>query len=275
MAGDDGDDGIRRRNFLQAAGLAGLGGIAAGGLPVGAGEEGKGGSRVPPEGLLTQEEMAYLKRWDSPTIANALERAKFRPNTEGFMGPAVRCIFPELPVMMGYAVTATIKASEPSKSGGYVDRLEYYDYIQSFPAPRVMVIHDEDAPHPVGSYWGEVNGSVHRALGCVGVVTDGGVRDLGPVRALKFHYFAAEVLVSHAYVHLREFGKPVKVGGLTVQPGALLYGDEHGVIEIPHAIAKKVGGLCSDVYKSERPLIDLCHSAEFSLEKLKEFFRKR
>ncbi|MGH2626527.1 MAG: RraA family protein [Anaerolineales bacterium] len=260
---------MERRDFLRGAGVLGLAGVAGG---LGAAE---GPGKPPPGGLLTPEEAAYLKRWDSPTVANALERAKVRAATEGFMGPSVRCIFPEMGVMIGYAVTATIKASEPSKEGGYVNRLEYFDYLQSIPAPRVMVIHDEDAPKPIGSYWGEVNGSIHRALGCAGVVTDGGVRDLGPVRALKFHYFAAEVLVSHAHVHLREFGKPVKVGGLEVKPGDLLYGDEHGVIEIPHALAKRIGQLCYDVYQSERPLIDLCQSADFTVEKLKEFFRKR
>jgi len=274
MASPERDQGMRRRKFLQGAGLVGLAGIA-GKLPEGAGEESPLAPRVPPEGLLTPEEIGYLKRWDSPTIANALERAKVRPATAGFMGPGIRSIFPELGVMIGYAATATIKASQPSKEGGYVDRFEYYEYIRSTPAPRVMVIHDEDAPHHVGSFWGEVNGNVHRALGCEGVVTDGGVRDLGPVRLLRFHYFAAEVLVSHAYVHLQDFGKPVKVGGLTVEPGALLYADEHGVIEIPHSLAKKVGALCYEVYQSERPLIDLCQSRDFTLEKLKEFWKKR
>jgi regulator of RNase E activity RraA len=177
--------------------------------------------------------------------------------------------------MLGYAVTATIKASERAREGQYVDRFEYYEYIQSIPAPRVMVIQDLDAPNPVGSFWGEVHGSLHRALGAIGVVTDGGVRDLGPVRALRFHYFAAEVLVSHAYVHLVDFGKPVKISGVEVQPGALLFGDEHGVIDIPHALAKKVGDLCYEVYKDERPAIDFYHSRDFSIEKLREFFQRR
>src|SRR6266540_461582 len=275
MGGAENPEEIARRNFLQGAAGIGIAGFAAAGLPAAAmGAEGAKGSPVPPEGLLTPEETAYLKRWDSPTISNAIERTKVRPATEGFMNPSVRCIFPDFPVMIGYAVTATIKASEQRK-GGYVDRLEYYDYLQSIPVPRVMVIHDEDAPHPIGSYWGEVNGNIHRALGCVGVVTDGGVRDLGPVRALKFHYFAAEVLVSHAYVHLTDFGKPVTVGGVSVKPGDLLYGDEHGVIQIPHALAKKVGSLCYEVYQSERPLIDLCQSADFTLEKLKKFLEKK
>ncbi len=267
-------EGLERRHFLQGAALMGVAGIA-GGFQTLAGAERPPAPKIPDEGRLTPEESAYLKRWDTPTFANAIERAKVRPHTDGFMNPSVRCIFPEFPMMVGYAVTATIKASEPAASGAYVDRFEYYEYIQSIPAPRIMVIHDLDAPKPIGSFWGEVHGSLHRALGCVGVVTDGGVRDLGPVRALRFHYFAAEVLVSHAHVHLVDFGKPVSVGGLTVNPGALLCGDEHGVIEVPHALAKRLGPLCHEVYKAERPVIDFYHSPDFSVEKLKEFLKKK
>jgi 4-hydroxy-4-methyl-2-oxoglutarate aldolase len=274
MAQKDESDNIARRNFLQGAGLMGLAGIA-GGLPAPLAAEKPQPPKVPEGERLTPAEIAYLKRWDSPTVANALERAKIRPATEGFMGPSVKCLFPDFGVMVGYAVTATIKASEPAKGGAYVDRFDYYEYIQSIPEPRVMVIHDEDAPHPIGSFWGEVHGNVHRALGCVGVVTDGGVRDLAPVRGLRFHYFASEVLVSHAYVHLLDYGKPVKVGGLEVQPGDLVYGDEHGVIQIPHPYAKKTGQLCYDVFMSERPLIDLCQSADFTIEKLRQFFKSR
>ena len=98
---------------------------------------------------------------------------------------------------------------------------------------------------------------------------------MGPVRGLKFHYFAAAVLVSHVYVHLVDFGKPVTVGGHRVKSGDILYGDEHGVIDIPHALAKKTPDLCYQVYKAERPAIDLYKSPDFSIEKLREFRRRK
>lgn len=271
--------GGNRRQFLQGLGALGLGGAALGGVAGGflAAAEGDAPPKVdvPPEGLLEAEAAAYLRRWDSPTIANAIERTGSRPATAGFMGPKIRPQFPDFGPMLGYAVTATIQASEPSRSGAYVDRFEYYEFIQSIPGPRIMVIHDLDAPNPVGSFWGEVHGNLHRALGCIGVITDGGVRDLGPVRLLKFHYFAAEVLVSHAHVHLVDFGKPVTVGGLEVRPGDLLFGDEHGVIQIPHSLARKLGDLCYEVYQSERPVIDFYQSPGFTIEKLREFGRKK
>lgn len=273
------NDDLGRRDFLRRAGVAGAFGAAGGilgGFPTAANAGPPDEAKVPPEARLTPEEMDYLKRWDAPTIANAVERTRLRPRGEGFMSPGIRPVFPELGPMVGYAVTATIKASEGRKEGeAYVGGFEYYEYIQSIPAPRIMVIHDEDAPNPVGSFWGEVHGNLHQALGCIGVVTDGGVRDLAPVRALRFHYFAAAVLVSHVHVHLVDFGKPVTVGGHTVKPGDILFGDEHGVIDIPHPLAKKTGPLCYEAYKAERPVIDFYKSPEFSIQALREFRRSR
>ena len=93
----------------------------------------------------------------------------------------------------------------------------------------MVVVEDLDDPPGLGSFWGEVNGNLHRALGCVGVVTNGGVRDLEEVQALRFHFFAQHISVSHAYVHIVEAGTPVRVGGSSVRPGDLLHGDRHGL----------------------------------------------
>ena len=101
------------------------------------------------------------------------------------------------------------------------------------PAPRVVVVEDLDEPSGVGSLWGEVNANMHKAMGCVGVVTNGSVRDLDEVEPLGFHFFAQHVRVSHSYVHIVEVGTPVRIGGLTVRPGDLLHGDKHGVTNIP------------------------------------------
>ena len=231
--------------------------------------------------MLTEEELNYLRRYDTPTIANGLEWGELpkihgRSRLEGVMSPKIRCILPELGIVNGYAATATISASKPQGKGeSYTSTTDYWKYIDSIPKPTFMVIHDLDAPNPVGSWWGEVNANVHRALGCVGVITDGGVRDLSVVRPLEFHFFAAEVLVSHAYVHVVDFGKPVTVGGVTVESGDLLQGDEHGVIQVPESVAKLIGQACYDVFKSERALVEFCQTPGVTLEKLIEFVSKR
>jgi len=115
-----------------------------------------------------------------------------------------------------------------------------------------------------------VQSNIHKALGAVGVATDGTVRDLDEVRALGFQFFAKEISVSHAYVHLVEVGIPVKVGGLTVRTGDLLHGDKHGVTSIPFEIADRIPDMVKTIAEYERKTIDLCQSPGFTLEKLKE-----
>ena len=269
---------LNRRSFLRNTALAGGAGVLA---SLGAPEQAVGQGAAKLEPLLTQGELEYLRRFDTPTIANALERPALkkthgRSRLEGVMTPRIRSVFPDLGIVNGYAATATIRASKPrGQDDSYVRRTDYWKYIDSIPKPTLMVIHDLDAPNPVGSFWGEVNANVHRALGCVGVITDGGVRDLSVVRPLGFHFFSAEVLVSHAYVHLVDFGKPVSVGRVTVKSGDLLQGDEHGVIQVPASVAKQTGEACYDVFKSERALIEFCQTPGVTLEKMLEFVTRR
>jgi regulator of RNase E activity RraA len=132
-----------------------------------------------------------------------------------------------------------------------------------------VVLHDIDDPI-VGSFWGEVNANIHKALGCVGTVTDGSVRDLDEVQETGFHFFSGCISVSHAYVHMIEFGTAVKVGGLTVKPGDLIMGDKHGVISIPREIAGDIPRAAQMIEDWERRVIDFCKSDNFSLEGLRE-----
>jgi 4-hydroxy-4-methyl-2-oxoglutarate aldolase len=223
-----------------------------------------------PHQPLTPEELEALRRFSTPSISNAIERFDVRPRDQGFTGPEIRCMFPEMEPIVGYAATAVIAAEQPAASGRGPVTAEYWEFIQSLPAPRIAVIQDIDQPAAIGSFWGEVNGNIHRALGCVGAITNGGVRDLEEVRALGFQFLASAAIVSHAYVHLVEFGGRVKVGGLWVSPGDLIHADRHGAIVIPHEIAREVPAAAAEVERGERTVIDYCQSPGFSLDGLKE-----
>jgi len=218
---------------------------------------------------LSTQELDALRKITTPTVSNAIETFDVRPRNEGFMDSSVRCILPELGTMVGYACTATIRAREQEPSSPPWDM---WEAVRQVPEPRVVVIQDLDAPQPVGSFWGEVNGNTFKALGCVGTVTNGGVRDLDEVRELGFHFFASCVLVSHAYVHLVDIGVPVQVGGITVSPGDLIHGDQHGVLVIPPEIARDIPKAAAEVERRERRIIGLCQSPDFSPEKLRELY---
>src|SRR2546422_8340573 len=173
------------------------------------------------EHSLLPQEVESLKRYSTPTLSNAIELFNLRPRNTGFMSPDIRCIFPDFGVMVGYASTATIMAEQPENGGRRTSRYDYWKGVLRVAAPRIAVIQDLDQPTAIGSFWGEVNGNIHRALGCVGAVTNGGVRDLEEVRALGFQFLASAAIVSHAYLHMIDYGIPVKVGGLWGQPGGL------------------------------------------------------
>ncbi len=137
---------------------------------------------------LSNEELAALRQLNSPTISNAIEMFDVQPRNVGFMDSRIKCLFPDLGVMIGYATTVTIAAELPATRA--VSREEYWEHIESVPTPRVAVVKDLDQPQAIGSFWGEVNSSVHRALGCIGTITEGGVRDLAEMHSLGFHTFA-------------------------------------------------------------------------------------
>jgi regulator of RNase E activity RraA len=138
--------------------------------------------------------------------------------------------------MVGYATTARAMASAPRDAAHPgVEDAAYWRYVASLPGPKVAVVQDLDST-PVGSIWGEVNASRHRALGCVGMLTHGAVRDIDEVTRLGFFAYAHCLVVSHAFAHWVDYGLPVVVAGLTIRSGDLLHGDKHGVLLIPPEI---------------------------------------
>ncbi len=225
---------------------------------------------------LSSEQLEALRRLDACTLANAIETFHERLRNEGFVDHSVRCLFPRLQPMLGYAATVTIRGSAPpTTDGAYPDRTDWWDYILSLPGPRVVVVHDGATRPGLGSLVGAVHMNVLRALHCVGVVTNGSVRDIPAAESAGFHFFAGSVSVSHAYVHIVEMGKPVDIGGLTIKSGDLLHGDLHGIQSIPLDIAADIPSVAARITAHEQALIALCRSPEFSLDKLRAAVNER
>lgn len=219
---------------------------------------------------LSAEELEALRRLDTCAVANAIETFEVRLRNEGYADASVRCMFPNLTPLVGYAATVKIRASNPPPDGqDYLDRTDWWNYILATPAPRIVVVQDLDSKPGRGTFLGEVHVNILRALGCVGAVTNGAVRDLPAVESTGFHFFAGGVSVSHAYVHIVEIGTPVEVGRLTINPGDLLHADRHGVLSVPQKIAAGIPAAAAKLFAKERRLIALCRSNIFSLEKLR------
>jgi regulator of RNase E activity RraA len=224
---------------------------------------------------MTQEVFQAIQRLDSCTLSNAIEAFNVRLRNEGFADATVRCMFPQLPPMLGYAVTAKIRCSGPPPEGhAYFERTDWWNHVVSALAPRVVVIEDIDKKPGRGALLGEVHANILMALGCVGAVTNGAVRDLPAVLGTGFHFFARNVAVSHSYVHLVSVGEPVQVGGLKVKPGDLLHGDCHGILAVPQELAPQLPEAAARIMEKDRNLVSLCRAPDFSLEKLRHAVRE-
>ena len=223
---------------------------------------------------IPSEDLEALRGLDTCTVANAIETFEVRLRNAGFADARIRCMFEDFPPMVGYAATAQLRSAEPPIAARiYMDRTDWWNSILQVPAPRIVVLEDLDKPPGVGAFLGEMQAAILRALGCIGFVTDGAVRELPRVKELGFHLFGGNVAVSHAYAHIFEFGSQVKVGGLEVRPGDLLHGDRHGLLTVPKEIAGEVATVAARLHQAEKKVIDFSVSREFSVEKLRHVLK--
>jgi len=219
---------------------------------------------------FTPDILEALRRMDACTLANAIETFQLRLRNDGFTAGATRCLFPQHRPMVGHAVTVKIRGSSPPTGARtYLDRTDWWDYIRSIPGPRIVAVEDISTRPGLGALLGEVHINILQALGCVGAITNGAVRDLPAVADLSFPLFAGNLSVSHSYVHIVEIGTPVTIDGLTIRSGDLLHGDLHGVQSVPEEIAAQIPAAAAHITAHDQALIALCRTPDFSVEKLR------
>lgn len=226
-----------------------------------------------PEALL-----AELATFDTPTICNALEVIDPAYRYHGFNTEPLRCIYPDLPPIVGYARTGTIRAVQPTRwsdSKQKEVRLKWYEYVdEGGPRPSIVVLQDLDGDRAgFGSFWGEVNSHVHRGLGARGVITNGSIRDI-PQNASNFQMLAGSVMPSHAHVHVVDVGVPVSIAGMAVQPGDLLHADQHGAVVIPPEYAAQIPAVVAKLTAKEQVVIHAAKQPGFNWQVLKQAFQK-
>lgn len=184
--------------------------------------------------ILSHSELLQLKRWNTPTIYNGWEQITKRDHCSDAVNiEETRDFMPQMGPMVGYAVTLVIEPGNSShRTSKPTATAEYRRYLASVPGPKIVVIQDLDKPRVIGSFWGEVNANIHRALGCVGTITDGAIRDLDEMTNAGIKAIARRLCVGHAAVQPVEFNCAVEVFGRKVSPGDLIHADKHGFIVV-------------------------------------------
>ncbi len=225
---------------------------------------------------ISDAQIEALRNIDTPTICNLIEMAAPERRGYGYTVEHLHCIFPEMKPIVGYAKTATMRAKQPSKftAREYLQiRNNYFDYLNEGDLPKVSIVQDVDERPGYGAFWGEVFTAVHKALGCVGAVTNGSVRDLDMI-ADDFQLLAGVIAPSHAFVHAVDWGCEVNVHGMVVQDGDLIHADRHGAVVVPTDAVSDIIDQLDLMVRREKVILDVARGLDFSVEKLKSAWKK-
>jgi regulator of RNase E activity RraA len=223
--------------------------------------------------MVSENQFAFLRSIDTPTVCNLIEIVAPERRGAGYTVTHLHCPFPDLPPMVGFAKTVTIRARDAVSGPSYIQkRLEYIDYVAAEPRPSVVVIQDLDEPAGYGAFWGEVQTNLHKALGCLGTVTNGSVRDI-PAVAPDFQMLAGSITPSHAYVHVVEFGVPVTIHGMAAKSGDLIHADRHGAVVVPVNKIDAMQAALDGLMKQEARIIQAARAPGATVESIKAALR--
>ena len=219
---------------------------------------------------LSAADLNLLRQYDTPTICNVIELFETQPRTAGYMDGRIRACFPEMPPIVGYAATATIRCAFPRTEGAVYGSLdEQVSRFAEIPGPPIVVFQDLDDP-AVAATFGEIMCTTYQAFGAAGLITSGAARDLDQVRRIGFPAFSNGVICSHGYSHIVSVHGPVRVGGIAVHPGDLLHADANGVTAIPHAIASEVAQAAAEYVAAEGVIMEFNKTGSKDVKKFSE-----
>lgn len=219
--------------------------------------------------------ISFLKTIDTPTVCNAIELLEVRPGSENFSSNKIKCLYPELGPMAGYAVTVQMETVTKMAPRDPAVTMNLYEAVEESPKPVVVVIQEIGGYREFASHTGDVMTTLLQNFGAIGLVTDCNVRDFNEVRELGFHTFAAGTSPSHVYCRIADVGMPVQVHGMTVRQGDIIHGDINGLVQVPTERIEELPGKIAHVRKTEQDLIARINAGGFTLDDLRELLFKK
>jgi 4-hydroxy-4-methyl-2-oxoglutarate aldolase len=203
---------------------------------------------------MTDNEMLQeVRGFDTPSITNVVATYPANPLCLGLYNPwteswytdqSIRCMYPELGPLVGYAVTCVYGLPDPNYS-----RLSFMDVLEALEAsnkPSILVFQQRFPPEiagKVGLAGGNMTAAM-KAMGCVGAISNGPSRDIDEIRPMRFQYMLSGITPGHGAMAVHAVNVPVTVAGMDVAPGEIIHMDENGACKFP---ADKLEGVLHNV----------------------------
>ena len=219
--------------------------------------------------MTDKSELDFLKQYSTTQLESALALFKLRARNEGVSLPGLQQRFPGLGRLVGYAVTCTF-STDPDDARGRRENFDYWNYLGHVAGPKVVIAIDASAQPASGSTFGKLNANIHHALGCRGIVTNGGVRDIGEFERLGLQVYSAQLTTRHGNPHFLSFEGPVSLHGATFKAGDVICADEHGVMSIPQEALPDIAEAVAEIERRLAPVISYCQSPGFGAAGLNE-----
>jgi len=222
---------------------------------------------------LTAKQIAGLRAIDSGTVANAIDSLGVRERSSGFASLELRCLNPDLPPTVGYAVTCTEDTTTPLR-GPRASYEALLRAVRASPKPAIVVFKALGQDRLRSCHVGDMMCTLLRRLGVVAVITDGGARDLNAVRERvpDFQLFAAGTVPGGGDYTMFDVGGRVSIYGLPIAPGDLLHGDLNGLVSVPHAVAARVPARARKIRAFEAAFVEFIQGPDFSVPGLAKRF---
>ena len=221
-------------------------------------------------------DLAALGRYDTPTICNAL--LAVAPEAAGRSTKmTLHCARPHLPPMVGFARTTLYRTQEPGALDAEAEKaqdLAWFDYVAAGPGPRIVVVQDGDTPHAAtNAIFGEVMSFMHSVLGCIGLLTNGAVRDVAGM-AEGFQVLCGGIAPNRAGFHRVDLGCEINVAGLYARTDTLIHADVNGAVVVPPELVPEILEAAAAVTSKEQKIIDFCRDPGVTAESFKRFWRE-
>ena len=221
---------------------------------------------------FTAADLEVLTQWDTPTICNGLEIVAPHRRAFGFTTKGMVAADRKLKPIIGLARTGLIRAKEKPR-GPIPPREDWYAYVEAGDLPTIAALQDLDDRPGYGAFWGEVQTTVHKGLGCIGCVTNGSFRDLDML-APGFQIIGGRIGPSHAHVHMVDMKCQVNIFGMLAGHDDVIHADFHGAVVIPADCVKKLPDAIDLVSRREKVILDMAKSPGFTAKKMAEALKK-
>ena len=189
-----------------------------------------------------RELLEKIKEHDTPSVTNVVATYPTNPVCLGLYNPwtqnwytdqSVRCMYPELGPTAGYALSCIF--GMPDANYSRLTFMDVIDALEESKKPTILIIKQIFPPElagKVGLSGGNMTTAM-KAIGCVGVISDGPSRDIDEICPMKFQYMLTGVTAGHGDFAVHSINTPVSVAGMDVSPGEIIHMDENGACKFP------------------------------------------